>query len=56
MTNISPTSGSKNGGTLVSIEGINFSETFLDNVVYIGNKACVVESATTTLVKCRTAA
>ncbi len=38
ISSISPTSGSVNGGTLITITGVNFSPDALDNLVFLGNE------------------
>ena len=42
VNSISPTSGSKYGGTIITIIGENFSDEILDNPVKIGNHYCNV--------------
>lgn len=58
ITSVSPsTAASRNGGTIITITGRNFSPDPLDNQVYIGDEMnwfCMVISATTTEIKCRT--
>ena len=57
FTSISPTSGSLNGGTLLTITGQNFSTIKTENVVLTDKDSqlyCDIESATITEIKCRT--
>ena len=42
ITSVSPLTGSKYGGTLVTITGENFSDDLLDNPVKIGDHYCYV--------------
>ena len=44
ITGISPTYGSIHGGTLVTIDGVNFSDDPLDNPVKVGDNYCLVET------------
>ena len=56
VTSILPTSGSTEGGTVLTIQGTNFSPVELENQVVIGDSGldyCVIESATQTEIKCR---
>jgi len=46
VTAISHTSGSLLGGTLLTIDGTNFSNDPLDNPVKVGDYNCLVESTT----------
>lgn len=55
ITGVSPLSGSNLGGTLVTIDGTNFSEDPLDNPVKIGNNYCYVQNSTATRITCRVA-
>ena len=51
VSSVSPTSGSYNGGTLLTITGENFSTDTLNTLVYVGdtlNWFCTIESITTT--------
>jgi hypothetical protein len=54
VTSISPLTGSVYGGTLVTIEGENFSDNPLDNPVKIGADYCYVQTTSTTQITCRT--
>ena len=54
VTNFSPLSGSALGGTLVTIDGENFSTDPLDNPVKVGKQYCLVETSTLTQIVCRT--
>jgi hypothetical protein len=57
ITGISPTVGSKHGGTILTITGRNFSPDPLDNQVYISDEMnwfCLIISSTATEIKCRT--
>ena len=57
IESITPQTGSKNGGTILTIAGRNFSSVKLENQVYVGNALnwnCDVISVTTTEIKCRT--
>jgi hypothetical protein len=42
------------GGTLITIDGNNFSDDYQDNPVRIGNTDCLVEYSSSTQIKCRT--
>ena len=42
VTGYSPASGSALGGTLITIDGVNFSDDALDNPVKVGNHYCLV--------------
>ena len=46
ITGVSPTQGSLEGGTLLTLAGTNFSKTMLENQVLVGTKQdlCVVKS------------
>lgn len=57
VDSISPSTGSINGGTILTITGSNFSPVLLENQAYIGdaiNWNCIVLTATTTTITCRT--
>ena len=56
VNSISPTSGSKAGGTILTITGKNFCPIKNQNQVFIGqdNAACIVTEATKTELKCKT--
>ena len=56
IDSISPISGSKAGGTILTIKGKNFSPTKNNNQVFIGgsNVICLVIEATETELKCKT--
>lgn len=54
VTNVSPLSGSKYGGALVTITGENFSDNPLDNPVMIGGHYCYVITTSPTEITCRT--
>ena len=53
ITGISPTYGSIHGGTLVTIDGVNFSDDPLDNPVKVGDNYCLVETTSATQITCR---
>lgn len=53
VSNISPLSGSLLGGTLITIEGVNFSDDALDNPVKVGDYWCFVQTSTPTEITCR---
>lgn len=53
VISISPNTGSIYGGTLVTIEGINFSDDPYDNPVKIGNTYCLVQTTSSTTITCR---
>lgn len=54
VTGISPLAGSYLGGTLVTIDGINFSTgEVTDNPVKVGNYWCLVQSTSATKIVCR---
>lgn len=57
ITGVSPSSGSYNGGTLINIEGINFSPALDETLVFVGpeiNWFCNVEQLNTSNILCRT--
>lgn len=57
ITSVSPSTGSYNGGTLLTITGTNFSPAYSDTLVYIGDRLnwfCNIETITTTQITCRT--
>jgi hypothetical protein len=57
ISSVSPSTGSINGGTLLTITGNSFALSTQDTHVYIGttlNWFCTIESITATQVKCRT--
>jgi len=54
ITDFNPKSGSVHGGTLITIDGINFSDDYQDNPVKIGFTDCLVEFSSPTQIKCRT--
>ena len=55
VTAFSPSSGSINGGTLITINGYNFSDyNFTDNPVRVGYTDCFVEYTSNTEIRCRT--
>lgn len=59
ITSITPTNGSYNGGTLLTITGTNISPTSPDTLVFVGdtlNWFCNIESINSTEIKCRTPA
>src|SRR5690606_10179937 len=58
VTSITPETGSKYGGTLLTITGENFSVAPTDNQVFLGldNVMCHVRTATTTELTCVTGA
>lgn len=53
ITGISPLSGSYLGGTLLTIDGVNFSEDPLDNPVKVGDYYCLVETTEANQITCR---
>jgi hypothetical protein len=48
VTSISPLTGSKYGGALITITGENFSDDKLDNPVMIGKEYCFVQTTSAT--------
>ena len=56
VTDVSPSSGSQAGGTLVTITGDGFSNTTSDNVVEIGSTMCDVVISSFGTILCRTRA
>lgn len=59
VSSISPQTGSINGGTLLTITGVNFATGPQETLVYVGftlNWFCTIESITTTQIQCRTPA
>lgn len=54
VTSISPSTGSRYGGALVTITGENFSYDPLDNPVMIGDHYCYVQTSSPTEITCRT--
>lgn len=54
MHSVTPLSGSKYGGALVTITGENFSNEPLDNPVKIGDHYCYVITTSPTEITCRT--
>lgn len=54
VTDITPLTGSKYGGALVTITGENFSDVPTDNPVMIGDQYCYVQTTSTTEITCRT--
>ena len=53
VTAISPLSGSYLGGTLVTIDGNNFSDDLYDNPVKVGNNWCLVQTTNPDQITCR---
>ena len=53
ITGYSPSSGSYLGGTLMTIDGINFSDDPYDNPVKVGNSYCLVETTNASQITCR---
>lgn len=53
VTSISPTTGSRLGGTIITITGINFSNDKLDNPVKVGTNYCYVITSTPTEITCQ---
>ena len=53
VTNISPLAGSLLGGTLLTIDGINFSDDALDNPVKVGDYWCFVRTTSANQITCR---
>jgi hypothetical protein len=57
ITSISPTSGSYNGGTLVTITGTNFADGDAQTIVFFGNTInwiCDIQTITPTSITCLT--
>ncbi|XP_070541075.1 fibrocystin-L-like [Ptychodera flava] len=54
VTSISPTRGSQQGGTLVTITGKGFSDVLEENVVTFGDVGCTVTSSSDTELECVT--
>jgi hypothetical protein len=54
VTSITPSTGSKYGGALITIYGENFSDDPLDNPVMIGENYCYVQTSSPTEITCRT--
>jgi len=55
VTGIAPLQGSYLGGTLVTIDGVNFSKNKLDNPVKVGNFWCLVQTTNASQITCRVA-
>lgn len=56
VTSVSPSTGSINGGSLITITGTNFDTTAQQTLVFIGqtiNWICSIESITSTTITCR---
>ena len=53
VTGISPVAGSYLGGTLVTIDGVNFSDDLYDNPVKVGNNWCLVQTTNVEQITCR---
>ena len=53
ITDFNPKTGSFLGGTLITIDGVNFSEDPLDNPVKVGDHYCLVETTSSTQITCR---
>lgn len=53
ITSFSPASGSALGGTLITIDGVNFSDDPLDNPVKVGNNYCLVQTTSSSQITCR---
>jgi hypothetical protein len=53
VTGVTPSEGSIYGGTLVTIDGINFSDDPMDNPVKIGDAYCLVLTSAPTQITCR---
>lgn len=53
VTGVAPLKGSYLGGTLVTIDGVNFSTNKLDNPVKVGNFWCLVQTTTVKQITCR---
>ena len=59
VNSISPITGNYYGGTLVTIDGINFATGSQETLVFVGdqlNQMCKIETITTTQITCRTPA
>jgi hypothetical protein len=57
ISSVSPNTGSYYGGTLLTINGTNFSPAVSDTLVYVGftlNWFCSIETITNTQITCRT--
>lgn len=53
VTRIRPKQGSLYGGTLITIDGENFSDDKLDNPVMVGSSLCIVERTSKNQIVCR---
>jgi len=53
VTGVSPLTGSYLGGTLITIDGVNFSTNKLDNPVKAGNYWCLVQTTKVDQITCR---
>lgn len=53
ITGISANTGSQNGGQLLTIDGINFSDDPYDNPVQVDGYDCLVETTSPTQITCR---
>lgn len=53
VTGFEPKSGSRYGGTLVTIDGVNFSDDPYDNPVKVGDYYCLVLETGASQIKCR---
>ncbi|KAK3740701.1 hypothetical protein QZH41_019065 [Actinostola sp. cb2023] len=52
VTSVTPTSGSKGGGTILTLSGDGFSETLVGNTVRIGTAPCLVKTAAYDKITC----
>lgn len=50
---MSPLTGSVIGGTVLTIDGTNFSETIIDQAVKVGNYYCDILTASPSQLTCR---
>jgi hypothetical protein len=48
VTDYNPKSGSVHGGTLITVDGYQFSDDYQDNPIRIGNTDCMVEYSSPT--------
>ena len=53
VTGFTPATVSVHGGSLVTIDGLNFSDDPLDNPVKVGDHYCLVQETSTTQITCR---
>ena len=53
VTSVTPVTGSYLGGTLLTIDGENFSDDILNNSVKVGDTDCILETSSETQIICR---